>query len=704
MNHSLEHLIGQAVQSFQNGDLNHAENQLKLSLDVYPNNPPGIHILGLVYAAQNRHNDAIKYLSLAAEFNPTDPSIQYNLGKAFASIEDHPSALKHQQKSIELDPRNPAAYLNYANSLSKLSKNQAALDSINQALALQNNYLDAIIVKGSILNKLGDYSSSLDCSKSAIQLDANSSEAWLNQGVSLYNIKQFNAALDSFDKALTINPKYVNALINKGVTLNDMGRFSDGCDVLTMALKLSPNSLDAHYNLGLTLHGLKLHQDALDSFNKAIALKPDYAEAWLNKGVALNNLRRYQDALDSFNKAIALKPDYAEAWSNLGATYFESVKDFDLAMNAYRKALAFKPNYPEAHYNIAAAHHELRQFNLAQDSYNLALNLKPDYPDAQWNKSLIYLTLGDYETGWPLYESRWNTSNSPLPNTYSEIPRLKPGVNIEGKKILIWSEQGLGDSIQFSRYIKLLKSQGANITFLAAPQLISLFHSSFDIEISSEIPRPLSQFDYQSPLMSLPYFFGSTLSSIPNQVPYLLVDQNKRSYWNDKLKGFDLLKVGLVWSGGFRPNQPEVWQINERRNISLETISSLRFASNVEFFSLQKGDPAETELREQKNKLWPQDNLRIFTDELKDFSDTAALIANLDLIISVDTSTAHLSAALGKPTWLLNRFDSCWRWLNDRVESPWYPSIKLYNQKQSGNWGPVMQKVMSDLESLTLKK
>ena len=208
--------------------------------------------------------------------------------------------------------------------------------------------------------------------------------------------------------------------------------------------------------------------------------------------------------------------------------------------------------------------------------------------------------------------------------------------------------------------------------------------------------------DYQAPLLSLPLLFGTDLESIPSAKSYLRCDKEKSQVWKERLTSSTALRVGLVWSGGFRADQPDAWPINERRNIPLSKIAQLQKVQGIHFFSLQKGDPAESELRNEKAKYWPTDNLLNYVDELNDFSDTAALIDHLDLIISVDTSTAHLAGAMGKKVWLLNRYDSCWRWMVDEEQSPWYPSLKIYNQLHPGNWDEVIERVCRDLKDFTL--
>ena len=265
--------------------------------------------------------------------------------------------------------------------------------------------------------------------------------------------------------------------------------------------------------------------------------------------------------------------------------------------------------------------------------------------------------------------------------------------------ILIHAEQGLGDTIQFCRYAALVKKLGARVLLEVPKSLMVLLKDLEGVDILLEQGMPLPDFDFHCPLLSLPLAFKTELQTIPFPKSYLKADQNKINQWQKRLNlnGF---KVGLVWNGGFRANQPELWDINERRNIPLKILAQKLNSIKVNYFSLQKGDPAESEIRGHETEYWPSGNFFNFADELLDFSDTAALISNMDLIISVDTSTAHLAGALGKPTWILNRFDSCWRWMLDRDDSPWYESVKLYRQDEDRQWAPVLERVARDLKEL----
>ena len=439
---------------------------------------------------------------------------------------------------------------------------------------------------------------------------------------------------------------------------------------------------------------------ALDLINQVITLTPDNGIAHSNRGNILKELNRFEEALESLDKGIKLDPSYVEAYSNKG-NVLQGLHRYSEALEWYDQAIALQPNYAEVYSNKGNALEQLHRHREAMECFDMATAINPQFVDAYWHKALGQLSGGDYETGWQNYEARWFKKDA-IKLLYGNIPRLDSLQNIAGKKILIWAEQGLGDTLQFCRYIQPLVKLGASVTFVVQKPLMNALHSLTQYcTLTDSINSESENFSYQSPLLSLPLLFETRIESIPTQNPYLTYDEDKYSQFASRLSGSKGLRVGMVWNGGFRADHPELWAVNKRRNIELEQIAKLKDIPGVVFYSLQKGDPAESELLAKKEALWP--GIVNCVQWLDDFSDTAALIENLDLIISVDTSTAHLAGALGKPVWILNRYDSCWRWLRGRSDSPWYPSAKIYQQSEPGNWDSVLDQVKVDLSALALK-
>jgi len=402
------------------------------------------------------------------------------------------------------------------------------------------------------------------------------------------------------------------------------------------------------------------------------------------------------DALVCLNHCIELNPNYFEAFYNAGKIYYET-DQFEISIEKINKAIELKPNSVDALTNRGLALEALKTFNDALNDYNSALVLDANSVFPNWNKSLLKLLMGDYGEGWELYEWRWKTdSQKSSARTYPQ-PLWLGNQSLVNKTILIWSEQGLGDTIQFCRYIKMVSNLGAKVIFEVQEPLLQ---SLLTLEgVSEMIPMGAntSRFDFHCPLLSLPLAFKTTIETIPNGIPYLSPDPNKVAYWRQKLGEKSNLRVGLVWSGGFRPDQPEVWSVNKRRNIPLIKLKSLNLP-NIDFYSLQKGVEAEEELATLQSSGWNGPNIIDFTKELNDYSDTAALIANLDLVISVDTSVVHMTGAIGKPIWILNRFDTDWRWFVDRSDSLWYPTATIFNQPSYGDWDAVVEDVGNKLK------
>jgi tetratricopeptide (TPR) repeat protein len=514
-------------------------------------------------------------------------------------------------------------------------------------------------------------------------------------GVIAIQTRQTMRGIELITKAIGLNPNVAAAHGNLGNALRELKRPGEALASYDRAIALKPDAAETYYNRGLALQDLKRPEDALASYDRAIALKPDFADAYNNRGRALRDLKRPEDVLASYDKVIALNPDYTEAHNNRGIA-LRDLKRPDDALASHDRAIALKPDYAEAHYNRGLALQDLKRPEDALAGYDKAIALKPDYADAYVSQSFCFLLMGRFEQGWRQYEWRKKQSKPVAARPYLQ-PLWLGEQNIAGKTLFIYWEQGLGDLIQFCRYAKLAADLGARVILESPKPLMSLLATLPGVTQLIEAGSPLPAFDYQCPLLSLPLAFKTTLSSIPATIPYLKADLEKTRLWKQRLGEGHKRKVGLVWSGGVRPNQPELWFIDSRRNIPLADFAVLKHP-DIDFYSLQKGEPAESELAELIRQNWEGPRIVDFASRLADFSDTAALVENLDLVITVDTSTAHLAGALGKPVWLLNRVDTCWRWLLNRTDSPWYPTATLYRQEKAGHWEDVLQRIRMDLD------
>jgi tetratricopeptide (TPR) repeat protein len=636
---SLSDLTREAAALYRAGDWRRAEQLCVWVLKTRANDPEALGLIGVIASQTGRASDAVQRLRQALAVRPRDPVLLNNYGQALYLLGRADEALASYERALGLQPDFAAAHNNRGNVLHGLGRALDALDSFGQALAHRPDY----------------------------------PEACYNRGNVLHDLRRYEEALASYEQALTLNPDYVEAWAHRGGVLNELQRYAEALASCEHALTLQPGYAAAHHQLGTALRGLGRLAEALASYERALAVKPEYAEAYHDRGNVLRDLNRLDEALQSYAHALAIKPELAEAHNNRGIVLHELLR-VDEAVAAYTRALTIRPEYAEAHSHRAMAR----------------------------------LLVGALVEGWAEHEWRWKVER--IRRAFEQRGLSQPlwlgESDLAGKTILLHSEQGLGDTIQFCRYAPLVARLGARV-ILEVPRAVSRLLAGLpgvaqlcvQEETTGREPELLPAFDYHCPLLSLPLAFRTSLQTIPVTVPYLTVPAERLAYWQRTLGERRRLRVGLVWSGGFRPGQPEFWSLNARRNVPLAQLAPLRHA-DIEFYSLQKGEPAESELAELLARHWEGPALIDHTSELHDFADTAALMQQLDLVISVDTSTAHLAGALGKPVWILNRFDTCWRWLLDRSDSPWYPTAKLYRQERPCEWDGVVQRVGSDLEAL----
>jgi tetratricopeptide (TPR) repeat protein len=495
-----------------------------------------------------------------------------------------------------------------------------------------------------------------------------------------YQKGRFNEALELIGAALRTNPNVSPVISNYGTMLSELNRLDEAIEAFDSALKIDPENAETHYCRATILNKLKRHKEALEGFDHALTFRPHYAEALYNRGNALKELGRYDDALESYDRALAVRPDYAKAFFNRGVTLRE-LKLLDEALVSFDKALTLKPDYPEAFNNKGAVLQDLRRIDDALASYDGALDVRPNYAEAHWNRALARLLNGDLDGGWPEYEWRWKSESLAFSAPNFSQPLWLGADPIDGKTILLHSEQGFGDTIQFCRYVPLVAARGARVILAVQPSLQELMTTlAGALRITSKAD-PIPDFDLECPLLSLPLAFGTRLETIPAEVPYLHAPAQSLKNWQQRLAPKARPRIGLAWSGSL------IHKNDQNRSMSLQSLLPL-LDIEATFVSLQK-DVRSNDLAMLKERA----DILDFGDELKDFSDTAGLISQLDLVISVDTSVAHLAGALGKPVWILLPFVPDWRWLLDRDDSPWYPNARLFRQDDSHSWDNVVERV-----------
>ena len=689
-------MLRQAIDFHQRGHLVQAQALYEGILEMQPRHFNALHLLGIISGQTKNWARAVELFDKAIDADPNQADAYSDRSVALKALKQWDAALASCEQAISIKGDHAEAHCNRGNVLYELKRWDEALASYERAVALRVDYPEAHYNRGVVLEKFGRWDAALGSYERAIGLKADYAVAHCNRGVVLERLKRQGEALASYERAIGLRGDYAQAYCNRGNVLSELKRWDEALASCERAIELKPDFAEAYCNRGNVLRDLKQLEASLVSYDRAITLRSDYVEAYSNRGVVLKELQQLDEALASCERAIGLRDDYAEAYCNCGIVLSE-LKRWDEALASYERAIELKPDFAEAYCNRGTAFYELNRSDAALADYNQAIMIRPDFTAAFCNRACTLLLRGDFENGWADLEWRWkNEQASNHEKRNFRQPLWLGNESIAGKTILLHSEQGLGDTIQFCRYTRLLVDLGARVILETQYPLQRVLTSLTGVAQVVVRGDTLPAFDYYCPLMSLPLAFKTSLSTVPAHVPYLRSDADKVLKWKHVLGEKRQFRVGLVWSGGFRPAQPEVWSVNRRRNIPLAKLAALQHPE-VEFYSLQKGQPAEAELADLVSQKWSGPRIIDHTKLLKDFSDTAALIEHLDLVISVDTSTAHLAGALGKPVWILNRFDSCWRWLLDRSDSPWYPTARLYRQQDAGDWESVIQKVIADL-------
>jgi len=516
----------------------------------------------------------------------------------------------------------------------------------------------------------------------AIRLEPENGDYYSDLALVLSRMGEQDAAITGFRAAIHLKPDGPAAHNNLGAALRSKGQFAEAVTCFCRALTLKRDYVDAYINLGCALRDMGQPALALEPLETALAINPQMADIHHGLGDVLVKLGRLDDAIVHYKEAIRLKPDYLQAHNILEAIYCYQDRLED-AMGSCLDALAIDPNCAFSHNNRGIVLQRMGRPDLAVGAYREAIRLDPETLDAPSNLAMALLLQGDYAEGWRLYETRWRNSHfKHFKHGLRDFAQPLWTGDSEPKRLLIHAEQGLGDTLQFCRYLPLIDPRHQIVFEVQAP-LVDLMRQLPGVDTVVARGAPLPDFDAHCPIMSLPLIFGTTLDNIPNQTPYLRADPAKVARWAKRLEPATGLRVGLVWAGGRRTDEPGSQPLNRRRNISLATLAPLAQARGVSFVSLQIDPPGGDAYAP------PGMALLDLTDALHDFTDSAALVANLDLVISVDTSVSHLAGAMGKPVWLMNRFDTCWRWLLNRHDSPWYPTMRLFRQPAPGDWDSV---------------
>ena len=498
-----------------------------------------------------------------------------------------------------------------------------------------------------------------------------------------YRAGHLQKAAGLYAEIARVQPDHSDSLFMLGIINAQTGNLNAAAESFRKLIVIHPSHTGAYYNLGNVYRDQGQFNEAFKCYQKAIQLNPGYAEAYINIGIIFRMQGRLDEETACYQKAIQLNPRSTEAFYNLGHSFFQK-EQFDKALACYEKVTLLNPGSPHPYMNMGLMLTIKGLYDQAISSYEKAVRIEPDNPEAHWNLANVLLLAGKFQRGWKEYVWLWKTNDYMKRRrnfTQPSWDRLE--TDIRGRTILLYAEYGFGDTIQFIRYAPLIAERGAKVIVECQRELTSLLQNAEGIQKVIPSGEQLPEFDTHCSLMMLPALFNTTVGTIPNKMPYLTSNAVLAEKWLQKLRNDAAkLKAGIVWSG----------VSTCRKFCSLETFAPLAQLPGISFYSLQKG-----EARKEANHPPKGMHLYDYTEKMNDFSDTAALIQNLDLVISIDTSVAHLAGAMGKPVWTLLPFVPDWRWLLNTDDSPWYPTMKLFRQPVAGDWESIIDRITDAL-------
>ena len=642
--------LKRAIELHQQGLFSLAEAIYRQILNVEPNNAHALHLLGVLALQTGHAKNAVDKIGQAIEINPNDPSYHSSHSVALQELKQFDASVASCDKAIVLKPDFAEAHSNRGNALKELKQFETAIASYDKAIAFKPDY----------------------------------TVAYYNRGIALQELKQFDAAVASYDRAIALKPDFAEAHSSRGNALKELEQFDGAIASYDNAIVLKPDFAEAYFNRGMALQKLEQFEDAIASYDKAIALKPDLAEAHSNRGNTLKEFLQFEDAIASYDKAIALKPDFAEAHSNRGNALHE-LKQFDTAIASYDKAIVLKPDFADAYFNRGNMLRELKQFDTAIANYDKAIDLKPDFADSYFNRGLLKLELRDFYNGFLDYKYRWNNKDFPSVPQKTKIP-LATKVGIKSR-LLIWSEQGLGDEIFYAGLLPMLSSKDVSITLSADKRLHPIYRRSFpkielldkNILMNSSVD---TGFDAQAPIGDLGLLLDIKATAIKaTRSPYLQSDPVKRdSYRRTASAHGSGLICGVAWKSVNK-------KVGAAKSIGLDSFAPLLGLTGIHFVNLQYGD-VKDEIQHVKSTLSVDVHQVPGVDAFNDIESLLALIDACDVIVTTSNVTAHLAGSIGKRAAVLvpHSKGKIWYWHVNDEYSFWYPSLKLFYQDNALTW------------------
>jgi tetratricopeptide (TPR) repeat protein len=639
--------------SHERGELAEAERCYREVLRIAPEDTEIAHALGALAVQNGRYGEAVELIARAVD-RGAGAAAHADLGNALLGLARFEDAVRSYDRALALQPDLAGVHLNRGRALDGLGRRTEALASYERALVAWPQFYEAHVSRADALRDLGRLHEALHGYTRALELRADDPACHINRGVMLRRLNRPADALAAHDAALALRADSYEARLNRAAVLTDLARFEEALADCDAAVALQPHRPETHVHQAVALTGLERFEQALASYRRAIEIHSDCAEAYAGMAGILLYLQRPSEALPCADRAIAL--------------------DAALAVG---------------HFNRAAALRDLKRIDEAVTSFETARTLKPDDPRTNANLGGLLLLLGRFEGAWDLYEWRSELPGAPKFHRYPR-PRWQGHEDVRGKTLFLYLDQGLGDTIQFARYARLAEQRGARVVMSVQSGLRRLLSSlSPTIQLLSETGVP-DAFDHHCPLGSLPRAFKTSLDTIPSSAPYLRAEPERVAHWRRKL-GAEGFKIGVCWQGS-------TVKAGAGRSFPLRELAAISSVPGVRLISLQRGAGLEqlaTRPAEMRIEMLGDD----FDAGPDAFLDSAAVMESLELVITCDTSIAHVAGALGRPAWVALKHVPDWRWMLDREDNPWYPSLRLFRQTEQGRWAGVfdaMQRALRD--------
>jgi tetratricopeptide (TPR) repeat protein len=658
-----EEIFALALRHHQAGNLQQAEQLYHQVLQADQSHADTYHLLGVLAHQRGQHAKAIASIRQALALKPGAAVYHSNLGVAQAASSQLEDALASFQQALLFQPQGAEAHYAVGNALRALGRLEEAATYYSQAVSFRTAFPEALNNWGNVLFLLGKFEEAVECYGKVLRLQPDWAETHCNLGNALCRLSRWEEAAEHCRRALRLQPDYADALSNLGNALRSQGKLEEAVVHCRRALQIRPSFPEAIINLGSALAELGRAEEAQDCLSEALRIDPGSVEAWSNLGNALALQEKLEEAVECYQQAIRHQPTYAEAYSNLGYVRVQQAQ-FDQAEACYAEALAHDANHAETHFN----------------------------------RALLWLLQGKWDKGFKEYEWRWRTKDFHRQQFRQPLWDGSPSPK-SSRTLLLVAEQGLGDTLQFIRYLPLVRLRVDRIILQCQPPLMRILSNVSGIDQLLPQGSPLPSFDTYAPLLSLPRIFGTSPNNVPAKVPYLHADAQLVERWRRELAQFGLensgsgqvFKIGIAWQGN------PTYRGDRQRSIPLAKFAPLAAVKGVQLVSLQKRDATV----ERLESAFPMVD---FSDKLDEgsgaFMETAAIMMSLDLVISSDTAVAHLAGALGVPVWVALTAVPDWRWLLERTDSPWYPTMGLFRQTRRGQWDEVFDRLAEELRQV----